>query len=78
MSSNRHVPLITGLVAVSLALWLILGFSSWWRYIPGTILLVYGWMSLKSALFASDKEIKELTGAGPISKDTRKKFQDRI
>jgi len=78
MSNNGHVPLITGIVALGLAAWLVLGFSGWWRYIPGTLLLAFGWVSLKTALFASDQELKELTGTGPMSQETRKKFQDRL
>ena len=75
---NRHVPLITGIVALGLAAWLALGFSSWWRYIPVTLLFAFGWVSLKTALFASNQELKELTGTGPMSEETRKKFQDRL
>lgn len=77
MSSNRHVPFITGVVALALAAWLVLGFSGWWRYIPGTLLLAFGWVSLKTA-FASNQELKELTGTDPISEETRKKFEDRL
>ena len=78
MSSNRHVPLITGIVAFGLAAWLVLGFSGWWRYIPGTLLFAFAWMSLKTALFASNQELKELTGTGSMSEETRKKFEDRL
>ena len=53
MSSNRHVPLITGIVSIGLAAWLMLSFSGWWRYVPGTLLLAFGWVSLKTAIFAS-------------------------
>ena len=45
MSSNRHVPLITGIVALGLAAWFVLGFSGWWRYVLGTVLLAFGWVS---------------------------------
>lgn len=31
---------------------------------------------MKTGLFASDKEIGELTGSGLVSEDTEKKFQD--
>jgi hypothetical protein len=78
VSSNRHVPFITGVVALGLAAWLALGSSGWWRYIPGTLLLAFGWASLKTALFASNRELKELTGTGPVSEETRKKFKDRL
>jgi len=78
MSNNRHVPLIMGILVLGLAAWLVLGFSGWWRYIPGTLLLMFGWASLKTALFASDQELKELTGPGPTSEETMKKFEDRL
>jgi len=78
MSNNRHVPFITGVVALGFAVWLLLGFSGWWRYIPGTLLLAFGWVSLKTALFASNQELKELTGTGLMSEETKKKLQDRL
>ena len=78
MSTNRHVPLITGIVAIGLAAWLLLSFSGWWRYILGTLLLAFGWVSLKTALFASMQELEELTATGPMSEETRRKLQDRL
>lgn len=39
---------------------------------------MFGWASLKTTFSASDKEIEELTGTGPMSEETRKKFEDRI
>ena len=72
------MPLITGIVALGLAAWLVLGFAGWWRCIPGTFLLAFGWVSLKTALFASNQELKELTGTGPMSEETRKKFENRL
>jgi len=78
VASNRHVPVITGVVAIGLAAWLALGFSGWWRYIPGTLLLAFGWVSIKTAVFASPKELQELTGEGPVSEETKRKLQDRL
>lgn len=78
MSCNRHVPFITGVVALGLAAWLVLGFSGWWRYIPCALLLAFGWVSLKSALFATNQELNELTGTAPMSEKTRKRFEDRL
>ena len=78
MASNRHVPLITGIVAIGLAAWLVLGFSGWWRYIPGTLLLAFGWVSIKTTIFASPRELQELTGEGPVSDETKQNFQDRL
>lgn len=78
MSNNRHVPLVTGIVALGFVAWLVFGFSGWWRYVLGTLLLAFGWASLKTALFASNQELKELTGTGPMSKETREKFEGRL
>ena len=78
MASNRHIPLITGIVAIGLVAWLFLGFSGWWRYIPGTLLLAFGWVSINTAVFASQKELDELTGQSLVSEETKRKFQDRL
>ena len=75
---NRHVPLIIGGLCVAIAIWLLVALTGWWRFIPVTLLLALGWMSLKTAFLASDQELKEMTGTGPVSDDTRKKFQDRL
>ncbi len=78
MSSNRHVPIILGAIALFLAPYLIFAFSGWWKYIVGTFLFIFGYASLKTALFASDQEIKELTGTRPASEETITKLKDRI
>jgi hypothetical protein len=78
MSTNRHVPLIIGVVALALAGWFLVSFSGWWRYIPGSIFLHAGWVSIKTGLFASDKEVQELTRMEPMSEETRNKFEDRF
>lgn len=67
-----------GILAIGIAVWLIVGLVAWWRFIPAVLLLMFGLPSLKTAVFASDQEIKELTGERPLSDDTRKKFDDRI
>jgi hypothetical protein len=76
--SRRYVPAIWGVVYVATALFFYLRTESWRTPIVGGILFVLGWVSLKTALFASSKEISELTSPGPISEDTKRKFQDRI
>ena len=43
-----------------------------------TLLLAFGWLSLKTALFASHQEFKELTGTDILTEETRKKFGDRL
>ena len=78
MKSNRHVPLIIGLFSIGIALWLIIYFSGWWKFIPAVLLLAFGWPSIKTAISASDKEIRELTGEDPVSEETQKKFRDRV
>jgi hypothetical protein len=76
--TNRHVPLITGIVAIGLAIWIAFGFSGWWKYVVAGFLLAFGWTALKTGLFASDKEIRGLTEPGPISEETKRRFQDRL
>lgn len=78
MRSNRHVPFIMGILTTALAVWLTLHFSGWWRFIPSTFLFAFGWVSLKTAFFASEKEIEELTNLEPMSEETSKKLKDRL
>lgn len=78
MRTNRHVPLIMGVASLAFATWLIVGFAGWWKYIPGGFFLLFGWASLKTALFSSNQEISELTGSEPMSEETKKKFKNRI
>lgn len=90
-SSNRYVPIICGIGGLLGAVFMFLLSifiyahpSGRWTYtyiatyIAVVFLLMYGWVSLKTGLFASRKEIKELTGPGPVSEETKRKFQDRI
>jgi len=89
--SNRHVPIIYGIGGLLgaifmflLSIFIYVQPGGWWTYtyiatyIAVVFLLMYGWVSLKTGLFASRKEIKELTGTGPVSEETKKKFKDRI
>jgi len=76
--SNIHVPIILGLVSLIAAIFIVVKFNGWWTYIVGGILLMMAMGSLKTGLFASDKEIAELTESGPISEETEKKLQDRL
>lgn len=75
---NRYVPLITGVVAIGIAFWLVIGVSGWWKYLVGGLLLWFGWASIKTGLFATDREINEMTGPGPMSKKTEERFKDRL
>lgn len=76
--SRRSVPIIHGLICVAAALFLFLRFGSWWAYLLGGVLFMLGWVSLKTGFSASSKEIAELTGPGPVSEDTKRKFQERL
>ena len=78
MRSNRHVPYILGFLTIGLSLWLTFSFTSWWRFIPSTLLFMFGWASLKTAIFASHLEIKELTSLEPASEETMQKLKDRL
>lgn len=78
MTSNRHVPLITGLVAIAAAIWLALAFSGWWKFLAGGFLLWFGWVSLKTGIFATYREIQELTQSGPVSKKTGERLKNRM
>jgi hypothetical protein len=37
-----------------------------------------GWAALKTGLFGSNKEIRELTEDGPVSEETERKFKERL
>lgn len=76
--SNRHVPIIWGIACLIAAFFIFIKFNGWWTYIVGGILLMLGWVSLKTGLSASQKEIKELTEHRPVSEETKKRFQDRL
>ena len=76
--SNRYVPIIVGIFNLSVAILIFVYFSGWWTYLIGGFLIMFGWVSLKTGLFASEKEIIELTEPGPVSEDTQKHFQDRL
>jgi hypothetical protein len=76
--SRRYVPVISGAICVIIALFIFYKFSGLWTYIVAGLLLMLAWGSIKTGLFASDKEIRELTEPGPVSEDTKKKFQDKL
>jgi hypothetical protein len=76
--NRRYVPLIFGAICVLVTLFVLYTFSGLWTYIIAGFFLMVAWGSIKTGLFASDKEIGELTAAGPLSEDTKDKFQDRL
>lgn len=78
VGGNRHAPLIMGAISVAAALFFVFYFSGWWKYLVGTILLAFAWVSLKTGLFATNKEIEELTTSIPLSEETKRKFDNRL
>ena len=75
---NRHVPLISGIVSIGIAAWFSYAFDGWWKYLIGGFLLAFGWVSIKTAFFATDTEIAELTSPGPMSEKTEERFKKRL
>jgi hypothetical protein len=78
MKSNRHVPIIYGVVFLAGGLFFIFYFSGWWKYLPAALFLFIGWGSLKTGWVASDQEIHELTGEAPMSEETERKLRERL
>lgn len=78
MRSNRHVPIIYGVVFLSLAAYLALSVEGLLGICGSALCMFFGLPSLRTGLFASHREIEELTGARDLSEDTAKKFDDRI
>ncbi len=76
--SKRIVPLLTGVVALLAAGWLVIGFDGWWRYVVTVPLLAFGWISLKTTLFAAVDELRELTGDSPMSEETKRRLKNRL
>ncbi|WP_257285861.1 hypothetical protein [Endozoicomonas sp. SESOKO1] len=78
MKTNRYVPFIMGVGGILAAIWALTTLSGIWGYVVGVPLLMFGWPSLKTAIFASDREVAELTGKQPMSAETKRKFEDRL
>jgi uncharacterized membrane protein len=76
--TKRFVPAIAGSIALVAAVAILFAFHGWWRYLLVVPLLAFGWMSVKTALFASDDDIRELTGSTPLSKGAKDRFMDRL
>ena len=76
MKANRHVPWIMAAGSLALALWFF-SFWNWWQFLVGMLFFIFGWFSIKTALFGSDKELHELTG-GTMSEETKRKIMDRL
>ena len=76
--SNRHVPLIMGVLAVVGAVILVIKVGGTIGILGGAILTFVGWGALKQAVYASDREIDEFTGRGPVSRESKKDFENRM
>ena len=76
--SRRYVPVISGAICVIIALFVFYQFSGLWTYIVSGLFLMLAWGSMKTGMFASDKEIRELTEPGSVSENNKAKFQDRL
>jgi hypothetical protein len=74
---NRNVPLVWGVIGIGGGIILsIMGGVP--GMVFGALLILFGWYSLKSAVFGSDNEIEELSEQRPISDETKKAFCDRF
>lgn len=78
MKSDRHVPLILGVASAAAAMFIIFKYDGWWTVAVGMVLLVFGIPSIRTGLFATSREIDELTGKAPVSEETTRRFQDRL
>ena len=76
--SKRYVPLVVGALSTISALWVMIAFEGWWRFLIAVPLLAFGWPSIKTAFQASDAELDELTGDSELSKETAEKLKDRL
>jgi hypothetical protein len=75
--ANRNVPLVWGVIGIGGGIILsILGGVP--GMIAGAVLIIFGWMSLKSAVFGSNREIEELSGERPVSRETERSLRDRF
>ena len=76
VKANRHVPWIMGIgsLAIGVWFWFQLGVG---QFILGTLLVFFGWDSIKLARKASDEELAELTGEN-MPDHIKNKFKDRL
>jgi hypothetical protein len=76
--TNRYVPIITGTVCLGIGATLIFGIGSWWAWLIGTPIGIFGWMSLKMGFSAADDEVAAMTSFDPMSKEMKQRIQDRL
>ena len=70
---SRRVPIIIGFVSISAAAYIAIFFTGWWTYFVGTFLILIGWRSLKTGLFATNREI---AGLATSKRDSKEKTED--
>jgi hypothetical protein len=76
--ANRHVPIITGVVCLGIGAALILGVGSWWAWLIGAPLGIFGGMSLKMGFSASDDEVAAMTSMEPMTTEMKDRVRDRL
>lgn len=76
--SNRHVPFIIGTLAIVGAVLLVVKVGGAIGVIGGAVLTFVGWVALKQAAYASDREIGEFTGGREVSEQSKKDFENRL
>jgi len=70
----RIVPLVMGIIQIGIALLISIIFHAWWAYLISAPILGLGIQSMKVVFSASEDELEELTGDGPLSNKTGKKY----
>jgi urea transporter len=76
--ANRHVPIITGVVCLSIGAALIIVVGSWWAWILGSPFVIYGWICLKLGVTMSDDELSAVTGRAAISDAMNERIKHRV
>lgn len=76
--TNRHVPIITGIVSFTIGAALVFGFGSWWAWLIGLPFVIFGSASLKMGFTAPDDEIAAMTSFSPLSKQMDERITKRI
>ena len=79
MNRLRLVPLLSGVLAVGSAAFVLIGVGGLWIVLIATPLLAFGCVSIKTAFQGSEKEIVELTdNATTLSEETKQNLGDRL
>lgn len=76
--ANRHVPIIYGVVCLGIGAALILGVGSWWAWLLGLPIGIFGWMSLRLGFSASDDEVAAMTSMEPMPTEMKARVRERI